>query len=138
MVIEITKKMTFEAAHFLEGYDGLCGQIHGHSYGVEITLTGERLADGQERGMIMDLTRLKKIAQPLIDNLDHSLLVEHPVQIADGPPAVERVRVLGFRPTTENLALWIAMQLQERIGDEAVLARVRVVETATSWIDVIL
>jgi len=138
MKIEITKKMTFEAAHFLEGYDGLCGHIHGHSYTVEITLSGGIVEKGQERGMIMDLTRLKRIAQPIIDDLDHSLLVEHPIQIEDGPPSVERVRVLGFRPTTENIAVWIAEELKERVGDEAILARLRIVETATSWIDVIL
>jgi len=137
MKLEITKRMTFEAAHFLEGYDGLCGQIHGHSYTVEITVSGGLSEQGQERAMVMDLTRLKRLAQPVIDELDHSLLVEKPIGIMGGPPAVNRVRVLGFRPTTENLALWIAERISALLGTEVRLARLRVQETATSWVEVV-
>ena len=31
-VIRLTKEFSFEAAHMLEGYDGPCREIHGHSY----------------------------------------------------------------------------------------------------------
>lgn len=72
--LEITKRFTFEAAHYLEGYDGLCGHVHGHSYKVEITVAskpgGGLIDNGPERGMVMDLTRLKTCAQPVIDDFD--------------------------------------------------------------------
>ncbi|MBO7282473.1 MAG: 6-carboxytetrahydropterin synthase, partial [Alistipes sp.] len=37
-VIRLTKEFTFEAAHMLEGYDGLCREIHGHSYRLFVTV----------------------------------------------------------------------------------------------------
>ena len=40
-VIRLTKEFTFEAAHMLEGYDGLCREIHGHSYRLFVTIKGE-------------------------------------------------------------------------------------------------
>ena len=36
-IIRLTKEFTFEAAHALEGYDGLCREIHGHSYRLFVT-----------------------------------------------------------------------------------------------------
>ena len=37
-VIRLTKEFNFEAAHMLEGYDGLCREIHGHSYRLFVTI----------------------------------------------------------------------------------------------------
>ena len=38
MNIRITKEFDFEAAHALDGYEGKCRDIHGHSYHLKITL----------------------------------------------------------------------------------------------------
>ena len=38
--LSITKIFTFEAAHALNGYDGLCANIHGHSYRLEVSVCG--------------------------------------------------------------------------------------------------
>ena len=45
MNIRITKEFDFEAAHALDGYEGKCRDIHGHSYHLKITLIGEPRAD---------------------------------------------------------------------------------------------
>lgn len=39
-VIRLTKEFSFEAAHALEGYDGACREIHGHSYRLFVTVKG--------------------------------------------------------------------------------------------------
>ena len=44
-VIRLTKEFTFEAAHMLEGYDGLCREIHGHSYRLFVTVKGKPEVD---------------------------------------------------------------------------------------------
>ena len=44
-IIRLTKEFTFEAAHALEGYDGLCREIHGHSYRLFVTVKGTPCAD---------------------------------------------------------------------------------------------
>ena len=40
-MIRITKAFKFEMAHALYGYDGLCKNIHGHSYRLWVTIRGE-------------------------------------------------------------------------------------------------
>ena len=40
-MIRITKEFKFEMAHALHGYDGLCKNIHGHSYKLWVTIRGE-------------------------------------------------------------------------------------------------
>ena len=37
-VIRLTKEFSFEAAHALDGYDGPCREIHGHSYRLFVTV----------------------------------------------------------------------------------------------------
>ena len=39
-VIRLTKEFSFEAAHALDGYDGPCREIHGHSYLLFVTVAG--------------------------------------------------------------------------------------------------
>ena len=39
-VIRLTKEFSFEMAHFLPGYDGLCSNVHGHSYLLHVTVAG--------------------------------------------------------------------------------------------------
>ena len=39
--IRVTKRFHFEMAHTLYEYDGLCRNIHGHSYNLEVTIKGE-------------------------------------------------------------------------------------------------
>lgn len=39
-VIRLTKEFSFEAAHALDGYDGPCREIHGHSYRLFVTVKG--------------------------------------------------------------------------------------------------
>ena len=42
--IRLTKEFSFEAAHALEGYDGACREIHGHSYRLFVTVKGRPCA----------------------------------------------------------------------------------------------
>ena len=54
-VIRLTKEFSFEAAHALEGYDGPCREIHGHSYRLFVTVKGvpERNPAHPKCGMVM-------------------------------------------------------------------------------------
>jgi len=145
--LEITKRFTFEAAHYLEGYDGLCGHVHGHSYKVEISVAARALvANGQEAGMVMDLTRLKTCVQPVIDRFDHAFIVEHEtmaylhrddmnIPVRDEIRNESRVVVLGVRPTTENIAAILWADIEPRLPAHVSLVRLRVVETETSWVE---
>ena len=53
--IRLTKRFTFEMAHALLGYDGLCRNIHGHSYILWVTVIGEPLDNeiNPKNGMLL-------------------------------------------------------------------------------------
>ena len=63
MKIRVTKVFNFEMAHALQGYDGLCSNIHGHSYELSVTIKGspEENTASPKLGMVMDFSVLKKI-----------------------------------------------------------------------------
>ena len=66
--IRISKEFKFETGHALFGYDGLCKNVHGHSYKLTVTLMGTPISDPKnvKFGMVMDFSDLKKIVNQLI------------------------------------------------------------------------
>ena len=101
----------FDSAHFLYGYEGKCSNIHGHRWKIEVTVQNAFLQrNGQNKGMIMDFTDLKKALQLIADHYDHSLIYEKNTLKRDGFRLVE----LPFRPTAENLSRHFFMILKER------------------------
>ena len=77
-VIRLTKEFSFEAAHALDGYDGPCREIHGHSYRLFVTVKGCPAAgEGDPKcGMVMDFGVLKRIVnEEIVSHFDHSLVL---------------------------------------------------------------
>ena len=64
-IIRITKEFTFETGHALHGYDGLCKNVHGHSYKLSVTVKGTPINDPMhvKNGMVIDFSDLKKIVK---------------------------------------------------------------------------
>lgn len=126
-------------AHALHNYDGLCRNIHGHSYYLEVTLLGEvRKELGHPKdGMVIDFGNLKKLVKEKIVNVyDHALVVnssfanEH---IEALNKATERLIVLDFQPTSENMCVYFAELLQQDLPSNISLFSIRLYETATSY-----
>jgi 6-pyruvoyltetrahydropterin/6-carboxytetrahydropterin synthase len=137
MMIRITKEFKFEMAHALHGYDGLCKNIHGHSYKLRVTVKGEvRNENGHVKdGMVIDFAELKEIVKPeIIDKYDHSLVLN-----ANSPHAsidlsvFEKVFYLPYQPTSENLVMDFATIIQSKIPKRITLSKVVLSETATSF-----
>lgn len=110
---EIFREFTFEAAHRLPNvHDGhKCARLHGHSYRVEVHVSGPV---GSETGWVQDFGDLKAAFKPLEEQLDH-----HYLNDVDGLE----------NPTSEVLAKWLWDRL---VGDLPNLCEVRVRETCTS------
>ena len=71
--IRFTKEFSFESAHALDGYDGLCREIHGHSYRLFVTVKGEPISEesNPKLGMVMDFGYLKLIVKSeIVDRLE--------------------------------------------------------------------
>ena len=78
IMITITKIFHLEMAHALYQYVGACENIHGHSYRLEVTVSGEINNDPEHpmHGMILDFGVLKQIVQTsVIDVFDHALIL---------------------------------------------------------------
>tara|TARA_B100000900_G_scaffold389432_1_gene382312 strand:+ start:829 stop:1263 length:435 start_codon:yes stop_codon:yes gene_type:complete len=136
-MIRITKEFKFEMAHALFGYDGLCKNIHGHSYRLWVTIRGEvkKEKNHKKDGMVMDFDILKKIVKPeIVDKYDHSLVLN-----ARSPHAeidfssFEKVFLLPYQPTSENLVEDFASVIKEKLPEGIQLYKVILSETATSF-----
>jgi 6-pyruvoyltetrahydropterin/6-carboxytetrahydropterin synthase len=68
--MKISKEFRWEMGHRLPFHDGLCRNIHGHSYYMLIEIEGEL----NENGMIIDFYDLGKAVKPIIDEFDHAFL----------------------------------------------------------------
>src|SRR6056297_811734 len=76
--IRLTKEFSFEMAHALWNYDGLCSNVHGHSYVLSVTLKGEPVIDRSDPkyGMVVDFGDIKRwVKKTIVDEFDHSLLI---------------------------------------------------------------
>ena len=105
---------SFDSAHFLAGYEGKCSNIHGHHWTVEIEVGSNSLEmGGNNRGMIVDFSKLKTDLKNIADALDHCLIVEIGSLKRRTLDVLEeehfKVVEVMFRPTAENFAKFSAV-----------------------------
>ena len=106
---QLTTEHSFDSAHFLAGYDGKCGNLHGHRWRVLLTVQSETLReDQQQKGMCVDFAELKKDLRKELDALDHVLIIEQGSLRESTMKALQeekfQVVEMPFRPTAENFA----------------------------------
>jgi len=85
--------------------------------------------------MVMDFGVLKEIVKPeIVDKYDHSLVLN-----ANSPhakidlSAFEKVFLLPYQPTSENLVIDFANHIKSRLPKNISLCKVVLSETATSF-----
>ena len=126
-----------EMAHALYGDDGLCKNIHGHSYRLWVTLRGPVLDEhGHEKdGMVLDFGLLKRIVKPhIIDKYDHSFVLNANSSHANiDLSAFEKVYLLPYQPTSENLVNDFVSIIKNQLPDNIELYKVVLSETANSF-----
>lgn len=139
-VIRLTKEFTFEAAHMLEGYDGLCREIHGHSYRLFVTVKGKPEADSDspKLGMVMDFGVLKRIVnEQIVERLDHSFMMRNTLGAEDVANNLgyrfSKIVLTDYQPTCENMLADFAERLLGALPEDIELYSLRLHETATSY-----
>lgn len=139
-VVRVTKQFSFEMAHTLDGYDGACREIHGHSYRLFVTVRGVPCADegSPKCGMVVDFGVLKLIVNRLVvDRLDHSLVIrrsERNEQILGVlNDRFGRVVEVDYQPTCENMLADFAARIEADLPSHVKLHALRLHETATSF-----
>ena len=135
--IRLSKEFKFEMAHALYGYDGLCANIHGHSYRLWVTIRGDLVnqENNAKNGMLLDFGAIKEIVKPLIiDKYDHSLVLnKNSPHKSLNLSLFDRVIFLPYQPTSENLVLDFVSILQKNLPKNIELLKVILSETATSY-----
>ncbi|MBR5584769.1 MAG: 6-carboxytetrahydropterin synthase [Alistipes sp.] len=139
-VIRLTKEFTFEAAHSLEGYDGLCREIHGHSYRLFVTVKGEPESNeaSPKLGMVMDFGILKRIVnEQIVERLDHSFIMRRTPEAEEVADVLSyrfsKVVMTDYQPTCENMLADFAERLLGALPEDIELYSLRLHETATSY-----
>ncbi len=82
----------FQAAHYLEGYEGKCEKVHGHTFRVEVDI---RVTELDEAGLGIDFTEIKETLAEILP--DHTLLND----------------VYDFNPSAENLSRRFFIELKQ-------------------------
>lgn len=137
--IRITKEFKFEMAHALKGYDGLCKNIHGHSYLLYVTVIGEPAStpNKPKDGMVMDFGDLKKIVhREIINELDHALVLNIDIDkdlASQISKAFEKVVYVNYQPTSENMLVDFAARLNSVFNQDIKLYSMKLCETASCY-----
>jgi 6-pyruvoyltetrahydropterin/6-carboxytetrahydropterin synthase len=116
------KEFKFDAAHLIEGYEGKCGRMHGHSYKVHVSAESSKLNPSKyldTADMVCDFRELKWAAKDSEKGgFDHGVLND----------------LIDVNPTAERIAEYIYKETTQRIP-EGIKLKVTVWETENSWVE---
>lgn len=115
-VVSIIRRYSFEAAHRLEWHQGKCYTLHGHSYVLEIEVTGPV----DDRGVVMDFAELDAVVEErVVSRLDHTYLND----LLDNPTVELVALVIG--DWLDDAAIgWSTLRLWETERGSVLLRRI--------------
>ena len=145
-MLTVTKEFKWDMAHILAGHEGMCKNLHGHTYRMQVEVARKSndliKEDKATSSMVIDFKDLKKIVkEEIVEALDHAFMywtnspdkLEH--KIADllkeeGRKVVE----VDFRPTAEAMSFYFLNILKQRFKELNIkIISVKVWETPTSY-----
>ncbi|KGQ30112.1 6-carboxy-5,6,7,8-tetrahydropterin synthase [Gallibacterium genomosp. 2] len=113
-MLKVAKEFSFDMAHLLDGHDGKCKNLHGHTYKLQVIVSGETENSGAKKGMVIDFADLKKVVNDLIISpMDHAFIYDQSSE--------REIKIAQF----------IFQRLKENVGFH--LHSVRLWETPTSF-----
>lgn len=69
LVTSVTGSFSFDAAHRLPWHPGKCANLHGHTYLLDVTVTGDLTPDG----IVIDFADIKAlVTKHVLDDYDHA------------------------------------------------------------------
>jgi 6-pyruvoyltetrahydropterin/6-carboxytetrahydropterin synthase len=111
---KLSKQFTFAMGHRLSCHQGVCKNLHGHNYTVEVGIKSGTL---NKDGMLMDFSNLKAVVEGFLGYMDHALMVNE----TDGDLIKKMQEIIPslkiietpFEPTAENMA----EEIYKHVGD---------------------
>ena len=138
-ILRLTRVFSFDMAHVLLNYHGKCKNIHGHTYRLEVTVKGVPCNDdaSPRKGMLIDFSDFKKLIQDKIITVwDHALMIHQdsdPVLLCALKNNYEKIIIVPFQPTTENMICELASTIKEILPTHLQLFSLRLYETEKSY-----
>ena len=137
-MMSVTKTFTFDAAHVLPCHKGLCKNLHGHTYKLEVVATAKTLNDS---GMIVDFGELSlMVKERIISEYDHAFILNASTEDPFERELEEllskhnkKIAYMSAIATAENMAehFWDILNAYN-LRDSFKIWAVRVYETPTS------
>jgi 6-pyruvoyltetrahydropterin/6-carboxytetrahydropterin synthase len=130
--MKVSKEFHWEMAHRLPFHPGRCKNLHGHSYKALIQFEGEL----NPNGMLIDFYDIYDIVNPIIDEMDHSIICDKNdkelIEIAH--KINERIVVIDKPSTAENISIYIAERiLNSNLPENLYSLTVLVYETSDAF-----
>ena len=119
----ITKTFYFDMAHMLDGHDGKCKNLHGHTYSLKVGLKGDLIQTGSNKGMVMDYGDIKDVVtKHILSKMDHAFIFDINSEFETDIANIliknnQKVYSLKKRTTAENLSKHIYKILKQEISE---------------------
>lgn len=109
--MKIAKEFKWEMGHRLTFHEGLCKNLHGHSYKMMVEVEGEPDKDG----MVLDYYDLAKVIDPILNELDHGYMVySKDEKLIEFMEKFESKHVIvEFEATAENMCGYFLKKIKE-------------------------
>lgn len=138
--VRVTKQFKFETGHAIYGYDGLCKNVHGHSFKLDVTIIGQPITDPDhvKNGMVIDFGDLKTIVnKEIVQPFDHAtvLNVKSPHKAIADEMEIRGHKILkvSYQPTCEMMIIDFALKLKAKLPDHLKLYSLKLRETETAF-----
>ena len=131
--MKISKDFRWEMGHRLQCHKGKCFNLHGHSYKLQVEFEGEI---DTNTGMVMDYFDVKDVVAPIINRLDHTVVVwTKDTELIEMLKKLNTAHViLPFETTAENLVGYFLSEISKAdISSRISKIKVRVCETENTY-----
>ncbi|WP_273397797.1 6-carboxytetrahydropterin synthase QueD [Actinobacillus porcinus] len=134
-MFKVSKEFSFDMAHILDGHDGKCQNLHGHTYKLQVEVSGDLVAEGAKKGMVVDFTDVKRIVkETILDPMDHAFIYdttsERECKIAS---LLNELNSKTFGIPVRTTAEEMARFMFNRLKDQLPISAIRLWETPTSF-----
>ncbi|QIA75920.1 6-carboxytetrahydropterin synthase QueD [Rodentibacter caecimuris] len=136
-MFKISKEFSFDIAHLLDNHDGKCQNLHGHTYKLQVEITGDLHENGAKKSMVMDFSDLKNtVKKAILDPMDHAFIYDQTSE-RESKIAVllqelnSKTFAVPFRTTAEEMARFIFNRL--KYDEKLAVSAIRLWETPTSF-----
>ncbi len=130
--MKIAKEFKWEMGHRLPFHKGKCRNLHGHTYRCIVEIDGTT----DQNGMVLDYYELKRIIDPIIEEMDHSFIVSSKdTELINLLRSLDsKAVVVDFDSTAENICIYLLDRIKKAgLPDNINKVKVRVMETENSY-----